>query len=121
MYLFFPLNEFTDVLSQINCVSSILSTLNKQHFRPIYPKLINTKMIENQLYFILMYNKPNFEQALMPYFPNKQLRIPQKLLFHMKVLNVIRPLESLSRFPKIILSLVLFFNKSSIKATSIDS
>jgi len=29
----FSLNEFIDVLSQINYVSSILSTLNKLHFR----------------------------------------------------------------------------------------
>lgn len=116
MYLFFPLNEFTDVLSQMNCV---LSTLNKQHFRPIYPKLINPKKIENQLYFILMYNKHKFEQALIPYFPNKQLRKPQKLIFHMKVLklNIIRPLESLSlSFSKIILS--LYMSHSSIKVQS---
>lgn len=91
----FSLNEFTDVLAQMNCVSSILSTLNKQHFRPIHSKWINPQIIENQLHFILMYNKHKFEQALIPYFPNKQLRIPQKLLFHMNLLklNVIRPLE----------------------------
>lgn len=61
-----------------------------------------------------MYNKHKFEQALIPYFPNKLFRIPQKMLFHMKLLklNVIRPLECF------FLSVALFFFKNNIRPIS---
>lgn len=92
---FFSLNEFTDVLSQINCVSLILSTLSKQHFRPVHRKWISPKITEKSAVLHINIQQTQVWTSTYPIFPKKLFRIPQKLLFHMKVLklNVIRPLE----------------------------